>query len=129
VFLVGPQASAIRLEGGWDVGAGGLALAGWRGPGRIALLAAGTSGLFVSQRGGGRLAGELVVGIRAGGALAGLAVGPLVELDRVRPPRAGAQATAWLSAGVAPFVRLAGVRDTGSSVEIGVAVALPTLRW
>jgi hypothetical protein len=43
--------------------------------------------------------------------------------------RPGAQAAVWFAAGVAPFVRFAEIAGTGGSVEVGLAVPLPTLRW
>jgi hypothetical protein len=129
VLVVGPQASAIRLAGAFDVAIGGGALVSWRRSGAPAVLAAGVSGQTLSQRGGGRLAGELLVGTRLAGALVGVALGPVVAVEPLRSARMGAHGSVWLSVGVTPFVRVAAVSDQGASIELGVAVALPTLRW
>lgn len=131
-LVILPAAAAIHVEDAWDVALGGAALVAlWPARERLALLGAGVSGAAVSARGGGRVGVELAVGVRVAPALpvVGLSLGPVLELDSVRRPRAGAQATLWLAAGAVPYARLAAIDRTGVTAELGLAVALPTLRW
>src|SRR5690606_13969821 len=98
--------------------------------GPLGFLAVGASGGLHSDRGGGRVADEVVIGAALPvGGLAGLAVGPVVELDELEEPRGGAHATAWLAAGVVPYIRVARVLETATSLEIGLAIPLPVVRW
>jgi hypothetical protein len=130
VVWIGPELSAVRLDEGWDTGVGGVLAVGLRRPRRLAILAGEVHGISLADRGGGRLGGAASVGLRTGfGPIVGLSVGPVVEVDAVRPPRWGGEATGWIVAGLGAFVRVAALDQIGRSLEIGLAVPLPTLSW
>jgi hypothetical protein len=130
VLVIAPQAAAIRVGRSWDVGVGGGALTAFWRDGRLAVLAAGLSGIAVSEYGGGRVEIDLVAALRGpAGGLFGLALGPTAEVDTTRPPRAGAHVTAWALLGIAPYARVSAVDRTGIVVDFGLAIPLPTLRW
>jgi hypothetical protein len=124
--------SAVRVERGWDTGFGGEVGVGLVGPsGRRAfgLAAASLGGLAYSERSGGRAWSELSFGTRALGWLVGVGAGPVVELDEIRGPRYGGQATAWVLAGVVPTVRVGGLEEGGVFVDVGVRIAFPAISW
>jgi hypothetical protein len=133
VFL-GPVGGAVQIEGAWD-GAFGAEGGIVRVRERRVLSAAGVmlGGIRYSARDGGRLWLEGVVGTRRlpglGRTLLGLSVGPAVELGTVQHPRAGVTASAWVFAGVIPYVRAGSFDEAGSYVELGLALALPVGRW
>jgi hypothetical protein len=132
--FLGPVGGAVQIEGAWD-GAFGAQLGVVRVRERRAVSAAGVmlAGNRYSARDGGRLWIEGVVGTRAipglGRALLGLSAGPALELGTVQHPRAGVTASAWVFAGVIPYVRAGTFDEAGSYVEVGLALALPVGRW
>jgi hypothetical protein len=131
VVAVAPVGSAIHRERSWDGGFGGEIVAGSLADGRaLAGWGAAAGGVVFAEAGGGRIWLELAAATRWPlGFLVGLAAGPTVALDELRHPRVGAQATAWVYAGVSPYVRVGSVADSGAFVELGVRVPLPVLRW
>ena len=58
----------------------------------------------------------------------GLGVGPVAEVDRIRPPRFGVQATLWVMAGVVPYVRVGTLQERGGFLELGLMIKLPLPR-
>lgn len=133
VFL-GPVGGIVQIEGLWD-GAFGAQVALVRVRERRVLSAAGllVSGARYSERDGGRLWFEGVVGTRRipglRRTLVGISAGPALELGTVQHPRAGVTGSAWVFAGVIPYVRAGTFDEAGSFVEVGLALALPVGRW
>ena len=133
VFL-GPLGGAVQIEATWD-GAFGAQLGVMRVRERQVVSAAGVmvAASRYSARDGGRVWLEAVVGTRRipglGRTLVGLSAGPGVELGTVQHPRGGVTGTAWVFAGVVPYVRGGTFDEAGSFVEIGLAIALPVGRW
>lgn len=133
VFL-GPVGGAVQIEDAWD-GAFGAQLGVIRVREQRVLSAAGLmlAGNRYSARDGGRLWLECVVGSRRipglGRTLVGISAGPALELGSVQHPRGGVTGSAWLFAGVIPYVRGGTFDEAGSFVEVGLALALPVGRW
>lgn len=124
--------SAVRVEQAWDTGFGGevgVGRAGAAGRRAFGLAAASVGGLAYSERSGGRAWGELSLGTRPLGWLLGVGGGPVVELDEIRGPRVGWQATVWVLAGVVPYVRMGGLEEAGAFVDVGVRIAFPAIAW
>jgi hypothetical protein len=123
--------SAVRVEGDWDSGFGGELAVGAL-PERVGLAAwaASVQVLTYSERSCGRAGLEGAIGTRwPTGLLVGAAAGPVVELDDVRKPRLGGQASVWVFAGVIPYVRVGTVERTGAFVDVGLRIPLPVWRW
>jgi hypothetical protein len=80
-----------------------------------------------TQRGGGRLWVDGLVGTRLG-RMMGVSAGAILELDELSRPRFGASAGLWAFLGVTPFVRVGTVQDLGGFVEVGLHIALPVIR-
>lgn len=81
-----------------------------------------------TERGGGRMWLDGVVGTRVFGRMMGASLGPFVELSEIAHPRLGGSIGVWAYAGIAPFVRVGAVTDLGMFAELGVHIALPALR-
>ncbi|HVV83152.1 MAG TPA: hypothetical protein VHE35_08725 [Kofleriaceae bacterium] len=128
---LGPSGAAARIDGGWySSWGGGLQLLRVREHARLGVVGGWLSGIHYAGRDGGRVALEAVVGTRRlFGPVVGLSAGPVLELGERHHPWAGAQASAWLWAGISPYVRVGTVQDAGGYVELGVQVSLPAHRW
>jgi len=130
-LVLGPVGGAVMIESGWDTAFG--ASLGWvRLHERRTLSAYGASigGARYSAREGGRVWLEGLAGTRRlGGVLFGASAGALVELSDLQHPRAGITGSAWMFAGVVPYVRGGLLDEAGSFVEVGVAIAIPVRRW
>jgi hypothetical protein len=123
--------SAVRAEGAWD-SAFGAELAVGRLCDDCSLAAWAASIGAVAFAGGsrGRLFVEAAAGTRwPAGFLVGASFGPVVELDEIRRPRWGGQASIWLFAGLVPYVRAGAVEDGGTFVDVGLRIPLPAGRW
>jgi hypothetical protein len=81
-----------------------------------------------TERGGGRLWADAVVGTRIGGWMIGTTAGPIVELSDVAHPRFGGSFGVFGFVGLTPFARVGFVDKLGGFAEIGVHIALPVLR-
>lgn len=123
--------SAVRVEGVWDDAWGGeLGIGQMRDGPVLSAWAASVGMVGFTARSGGRLWSELTVGTRwPTGYLVGLGAGPAVELDRIRQPRWGGQATIWVFAGVVPYARVGALEPGGVFVDIGLRIAFPAIRW
>ena len=123
--------SAVRVEGVWDDAWGGeLGMGQMRDQRGLAAWAASVGLVGFTARSGGRLWAELTVGTRwPTGYLIGLGAGPAVEIDRVRQPRWGGQATLWVFAGVVPYARVGALEPGGLFVDVGLRIAFPAIRW
>ncbi len=128
---LGPIGALARIEGSWDGLFGGeIVFADINERRLVSALAVAAGAVQFTERGGGRLWLDVMAGVKTPlGGVIGLAVGPVVELDDVRIPRWGGQATLWLYAGVVPFVRVGRVKTSGIFVDIGLKIVLPTYRW
>lgn len=128
VDLIG---SAVRAEGAWDSAFGGeLAVGAMCDECPLAAWAAGFGLLAFAERSGGRVFAEAAVGTRwPAGLLVGVSAGPVLELDEVRLPRIGGQASIWLFAGVVPYVRAGALAEGGTFVDFGLRIPLPAGRW
>lgn len=123
--------SAVRAEGVWDGAWGGEVGVGAMRDGPVLSAWAASVGLVgFTARSGGRLWGEVTVGTRwPTGYLVGIGAGPAVELDRIRRPRWGGQATVWVFAGVVPYARVGALDPGGVFVDVGLRIAFPAVRW
>jgi hypothetical protein len=123
--------SAVRTEGAWDTAFGGeLAVGAMCDECPLAAWAAGVGLLAFAERSGGRIFAEAAAGTRWPiGLLVGASAGPVLELDEVRPPRVGGQASIWLFAGVVPYVRAGAFSEGGVFVDVGLRIPLPAGRW
>ena len=120
--------SAVRVEADWDTGFGGEVGVGRSG--EAGLAAASVGGIAYSEHERGRVWGELSLGTRwPTGWLVGVGGGPVVELDQIRAPRLGGQATVWVLAGVVPYLRVGGVEEGGVFADVGVRIAFPAISW
>lgn len=126
---LGPIGAASRLDGTWDstFGAHAAVLRVREGAWLGTLGGAGGASLW-TERGGGRIWLDAVVGTRLAGRMVGLTAGPLVELSDVAHPRWGGTIGAWGFAGVTPFVRVGIVQELGGFGEVGIHLALPVIR-
>ena len=134
VLALGPLGSAVvhdAGEGGWDGSFGGevvLARVRERELLSAAGLAVGGARFVDVER--GHLFAELVAGSnRPFGITVGIAAGVTLEVDEVRPARWGWQAGMWAYVGVAPYVRVGHIDQTGMFAEAGLRIPLPAIRW
>lgn len=125
---LGPTGAASRIDGAWDSTFGGLAaVVRVREDAGLGLLGGMLGGTLWTERGGGRIWLDAVVGTRLG-RMVGVSVGPILELSERTHPRVGGSIGLWAFLGVTPFARVGVVEDLGGFAEIGVHVALPVLR-
>lgn len=128
---LGPAGAAARVEGAWlSSWGGGLQVLRVRERADLGVVGGWLSATHYAGRDGGRVALEGVVGTRRWlGPMVGLGAGPLVELGDLHHPRLGAQVSAWVFAGITPYVRAGWVDEAGGLVELGVQLSLPVRRW
>ncbi len=128
---LGPSGAAARIDGGWySSWGGGVQLVRVRERAALGVVGAWLSGIHYAGRDGGRIALEGVVGTRRLlGPMVGFGLGPVVELGLRHHPWPGAQVSAWVFAGISPYVRVGVVAGAGTYVEAGVQLSLPVRRW
>lgn len=127
---LGPVGAAGRLDADWDsVFGADLAIVRVREGARLGVLGATAGASLWTERDGGRLWLEALVGTRLGGRMYGASAGPLVELAELAHPRLGGSVGLWAFFGVVPYARAGLVQELGAFVELGLHVALPVLRW
>jgi hypothetical protein len=125
---LGPVAAIGRIDNQWDTSFGAhLALVRVRERERLGALGIAAQGAVWSERGGGRIAVDAVVGTRIG-RMIGASLGGVLELHDERHPRWGGTVGVWTFVGVTPFVRAGIVQDLGAFGEVGLAVAFPAWR-
>jgi hypothetical protein len=121
----------MRRDATWDGTFGGevgLIKVCERAP--LSALGVVVGGLRLAKRERGHVWLELVVGTASHlPAPVGIATGPLLEIDEVRPARPGWQASLWMFVGVTPYIRTGWVHDSGAVIEAGIKLQLPALRW
>jgi hypothetical protein len=126
---LGPTGVAGRIDATWDSAFGAqLALLRVRERAAIGAVGVAIGASRWTERGGGRVGADAVIGTTVGGRMVGLTVGPILELSDLARPRLGAAAGAWAFTGITPFVRAGAVSELGGFVEIGVFFALPVWR-
>jgi hypothetical protein len=81
-----------------------------------------------TERGGGRVWVDGLVGTHMLGHMMGASLGPIVELSELAHPRLGASIGVWGFAGITPFARVGTVSNLGMFAELGLHIALPVLR-
>jgi hypothetical protein len=128
---IGFLGAGVDVEGDWYSGAGGeisLVLVREHSiPGAFGLAG---GGLSYAGRDGGRLWLEAETAVNRGLPFAlGLGAGVTAEVDPVRRPRYGAQATLWAFVGPLPYVRVGWCEEIGTFVEVGLMVKVPIRIW
>lgn len=108
----GGEAAVVVVREGAPVGAAGVNLGASRW----------------TERGGGRVWLDGLVGTRLLGRMLGASVGPILELSELAHPRLGASIGVWGFAGITPFARAGAVSNLGMFAELGIHIALPVLR-
>jgi hypothetical protein len=125
-LTVGPVAGALASQEQWDSAVGAeLSLVQLREGCIPALLGFSFGGVVFDDRPGTRTWLEAELAIDRLPVKLGLSGGLAAELDRVRPPRFGTQATLWAFAGIVPYVRVGWLDETGSFFETGVMIKIP----
>ena len=125
---IGPAGAASRVEARWDSTIGAdLALVRVRERDRLGLLGLSLGASRWTERGGGRVWLDGLVGTRLG-RMIGVSAGPILELSELAHPRIGASVGMWAFVGVTPFVRLGAVHELGGFAEVGIHIALPVVR-
>jgi len=125
---LGPTGAASRLDSEWDSTIGAdLALVRVREGETLGALGLSFGGSRWTERGGGRVWLDALVGTRVG-RMVGVSVGPILELSDLAHPRWGGSVGLWAFLGVTPFVRVGTIDELGGFIEIGLHIALPILR-
>jgi hypothetical protein len=126
---LGPTVAASRIEARWDSTVGGHA-AVLRVCERQALgVLGGAFGASLwTERSGGRMWLDAMLGTRALGRMVGASIGPILELHDLAHPRLGGSVAVWTFVGVTPYARVGVVDELGAFAEIGLHLALPVVR-
>ena len=126
---LGPLGAASHVDAQWDSTFGAdLALVVVRENAPLALVGGNLGASRWTERGGGRVWVDGLLGTHLVGHMLGISLGPIVELSELAHPRPGASIGVWGFAGITPFARLGAVADHGIFAEIGIHIALPVLR-
>lgn len=126
---LGPLGAASRIDAQWDSTFGAdIALVVVRERAPLALVGGNLGASRWTERGGGRVWVDGLLGTHLFGRMLGVSLGPIVELSELAHPRPGASIGVWGFAGVTPFARLGAVAEHGIFAEIGIHIALPVLR-
>lgn len=130
-LALGPVASAVHSDDGWDGGFGGeLMLVRVREQSPLAGLGIAAGGVRFAEAGNGRLWGDALIATKKlFGVGIGVSGGLAVEVGDLQAPRFGWQATLWGFAGVLPYIRVGAVEQSGTFVDAGIKLALPAIRW
>jgi hypothetical protein len=81
-----------------------------------------------TERGGGRVWLDGLIGTPALGRMFGASLGPLVELSDIHHPRVGGSVGLWAFVGITPYARFGVVDGLGGFAELGIHIALPVIR-
>jgi len=126
---LGPTGAASRIESEWDSTVGGhAAILRVRERDSLGVIGGAFGATLWSERGGGRMWLDAMLGTRLLGRMVGASIGPIVELDDLAHPRLGGSIGVWTFIGVTPFARVGIVDELGAFGEIGLHIALPVLR-
>jgi hypothetical protein len=134
-FWIGPSGAASWARGPnqmaakWDSTIGADATLVWiREHDALGALGGSVGAAKWTERGGGRLWIDAIVGSRIGGTMIGTSAGPILELNDLSRPKLGGSVGVWAFFGVTPYVRVGTVADLGMFAEVGLHLALPVLR-
>ena len=126
---LGPVGAASFFDAGWDSTFGGeAAIVVVREQAPLGLAGVNLGASRWTERGGGRLWIDGLVGTRLLGRMMGASLGPILELSELAHPKLGASIGVWGFAGITPFARVGAVSNLGMFAELGVHIALPVLR-
>ncbi|MBA3540440.1 MAG: hypothetical protein H0T79_12590 [Deltaproteobacteria bacterium] len=126
---LGPIAAASHAAATWDSTFGAdLTILRVRERATVGVLGGSLGASRWTERGGGRIWLDAVVGTRIAGWMAGATAGPILELSDFEHPRVGGSVGLWAFVGITPFVRAGVVGELGGFVELGVHLALPVWR-
>jgi len=126
---LGPIGAASRIAAQWDSTFGAdAALLVIRERSPLGAVGVDLGASRWSERGGGRVWVDGILGTRLAGSMMGISLGPILELSDLAHPRLGGTIGVWGFLGITPFARVGGVRDLGMFAEIGIHIALPVLR-
>ncbi len=126
---LGPTGAASRIEAAWDSTIGGhAAVLQVREREPLGVIGGAFGAQMWTERDGGRLWLDVMIGTRVAGRMIGASLGPLLELGDLAHPRLGGSVGLWTFIGVTPFVRIGAVQELGAFGEIGLHIALPVLR-
>ena len=126
---LGPTGAASHVDGQWDstIGAS-LAVVRIREGEPLGAIGGTFGASKWTERGGGRLWLDGLVGTELEGHMVGASIGPILELAEYARPRIGGSVGVWAFLGVTPFLRVGTVDGLGGFAEIGVHLALPVIR-
>ncbi len=126
---LGPLGAASYVDAKWDSTFGGeAAVVVVREREALGVLGGNFGATLWTERGGGRIWLDGVLGTRLLGRMMGASIGPILELSELAHPRLGASIGMWVFAGITPFARVGAVSNLGMFAELGVHIALPVLR-
>lgn len=126
---LGPVGAASHVDSTWDSTFGAdLSVVRVRERAPLAALGATAGAGVWTERGGGRIWLDALVGTRLGGRMVGASAGPILELAELAHPRLGGSVGVWAFFGVTPFARFGVVHELGAFAEVGVHIALPVFR-
>ncbi|MGE0871507.1 MAG: hypothetical protein AB7P03_23305 [Kofleriaceae bacterium] len=130
VYLwLGPIGAAAHVDQNWDSTIGGqLAITRVRERERLGLIGVAAGASAWTEQQAGRVWLDLVAGNRFAGRMAGLSIGPVLELNALAHPRIGGALGCWAFVGVTPYARVGWVHELGMLGEIGVYIAFPVYR-
>jgi hypothetical protein len=126
---LGPIGAASFVDAKWDSTFGGeAAVVVVRERAPLGLFGANLGASRWTERGGGRVWVDGLVGTALLGHMMGASLGPILELSPLAHPRLGASIGAWGFAGITPFARVGAVSNLGMFAEVGIHIALPVVR-
>ncbi|MBA3456978.1 MAG: hypothetical protein H0T42_28065 [Deltaproteobacteria bacterium] len=126
---LGPTVAASRIEASWDSTVGGhAAVLRVRERQALGVIGGAFGATMWTERDGGRLWLDAMIGTRIAGRMIGASAGPILELGDLAHPRIGGSVGVWTFVGVTPFARVGVVTELGAFGEIGLHLALPVLR-
>ncbi len=126
---LGPTGAASHVDADWDSTFGGdLALVRIREREPLSAIGVDAGASLWTERGGGRVWLDAVLGTRIAGRIYGMTLGPIAEFAELQHPRYGVSAGVWAHFGITPYVRVGTVEELGAFVDVGVHIALPVYR-
>jgi hypothetical protein len=126
---LGPIGAASYIDARWDSTFGGeAAVVVVHEHDLLGLAGLNLGASRWTERGGGRVWVDGLIGTHVLGRMMGASLGPILEISELAHPRLGASIGVWGFAGITPFARVGAVTNLGMFAELGVHIALPVLR-
>jgi hypothetical protein len=126
---LGPVGAAGYLDATWDSTFGGeAAVVVVHERERLGLVGVDVGASRWTERGGGHVWVDGLLGTHLLGRMWGASLGPIVELSELARPRFGGSVGLWGFAGITPYARVGVVERLGMFAELGIHIALPVLR-